>query len=437
MKPNVPRTLGAKIRALRLERSLTQGELTRGEITAGLISQIESDRVAPSFRVIQLLAEQLGIEPHELMSDVESRSLQLQILKEAREYLHLRKGKIALALLQQLELSPTRYIPDAELYLELAHAKQLVGQVDEAFEIYADIENNAMIHKDLQLGANCMTRQGDLSVELGRLPQALYCYKKALSYLQTQQHTPFISLYDLRKTIGILLYRSGNTLQALSYIEESYSNLQAREYGEQLAETCNMLSVLHAELKHRSEAFQFADAAIVHYQSLGLDVQALDARLNQAMISRELGEYEAALSAIVTVLADYYEKGIQAGLAEAWLERSICELEIGQIDDASRSLELAANLVEQDTLQYAQILRLQGQILMAKGSYEEASVVYNETLDILEKFHVHATSIRILKDLERVYMALDDPKKALRSRERELALTAITEQMKFITSIIV
>ena len=47
-----PLTLGAKIRALRQAKGLTQGELTRGEITPGLISQIESDRIAPSYRVI-------------------------------------------------------------------------------------------------------------------------------------------------------------------------------------------------------------------------------------------------------------------------------------------------------------------------------------------------------------------------------------------------
>ncbi|PWI56973.1 tetratricopeptide repeat protein [Sulfoacidibacillus thermotolerans] len=436
MKSGVPQTLGAKIRALRIERGLTQGELTRGEITAGLISQIESDRVAPSFRVIQLLAEQLGIQPHELITDVESRNLQLQILKEARDYLHVKKGEIALALLQQLASSQSRYISDAELYLEMAYAKQLIGQFDEALDLYATVEHEALLQSDAVTLADCMTRQGDLYMQLGKLPLALYSYKKALHFLQMQPNATFLEVYNLRKNISILLYRAGNIKQALHFAESSLSDLQADEHAEQLAETYTMLSVLYAGLTQRDSALYYAKAAISQYESLNLTIEALDASLNYAMILRELGDCEAALAFLIPVLAHYYDWGIREGLAQVWLERGDCECALQQYDDASRSLERAVALLAPNTIDYAQSLLLQGKIAAATGSFAKAVKAYDEALTILENQERHVTSIQILQALEQIYMELGEPKKALKSRERALALTAKTEQTRLIMSTI-
>lgn len=437
MESSLPRTLGAKIRALRIERGLTQGELTRGEITAGLISQIESDRVAPSFRVIQLLAEQLGIKPHDLISDLESRNLQLQIMKEAREFLQKKKGEIALALLQQLEQTSNRYIKSSELYLELAYAKQLVHHYDEAIDLYADVEVEAVIQKDPHIGALCMTRQGDLYVELGRLPLALYCYKKAIYYLSEQQNIPYLSMYDLRKTMCIILYRFGHAEKALYYAQDSYQQLQSIDDKEHLAETCNMLSVIYADLGQSDQALHMSTLAITYYQSLDLEVQSLDAKLNYAIILRELGKFEDSLYAIIPVLSEFYEQRINDGLSQAWIERATCEYSLLQFEDASRSLERAEVLLEKGTLQHAQCLRLKGQIAYAQGSHHEAINMYRESLHILAEHHIHMTSIQIHKELETIYQKIGDTRMAIISREHALALTAISEQTRLAMSVIV
>ena len=70
-RPPVPRTLlkrlGARIRALRLERGLTQAELGAPYIGRSGVSQIESGSSSPSLSMLAALARRLGVEVRDLL----------------------------------------------------------------------------------------------------------------------------------------------------------------------------------------------------------------------------------------------------------------------------------------------------------------------------------------------------------------------------------
>src|ERR687888_412025 len=53
-------SLGARVRAARLERGLSQAQLAGDELTKGFISQLESGAVRPSIRSLQIIAGRLG-----------------------------------------------------------------------------------------------------------------------------------------------------------------------------------------------------------------------------------------------------------------------------------------------------------------------------------------------------------------------------------------
>ncbi|KKM09293.1 hypothetical protein SY88_19710 [Clostridiales bacterium PH28_bin88] len=60
--------LGAKVKELRLNLEITQGELAgRAGLSAALIGQIENGKVQPSLKTIEKIAEALGISPCYLM----------------------------------------------------------------------------------------------------------------------------------------------------------------------------------------------------------------------------------------------------------------------------------------------------------------------------------------------------------------------------------
>src|SRR3989442_1647127 len=53
-------TLGARVRAARQERGMSQAQLAGEELTKGFISQLESGSVRPSIRSLQLIASRLA-----------------------------------------------------------------------------------------------------------------------------------------------------------------------------------------------------------------------------------------------------------------------------------------------------------------------------------------------------------------------------------------
>ena len=60
-------TLGQKIKAVRLERGMTQKELAGDTITRNMLSKIENDSATPSVRTLEHLAGALGL-PTEYLS---------------------------------------------------------------------------------------------------------------------------------------------------------------------------------------------------------------------------------------------------------------------------------------------------------------------------------------------------------------------------------
>ncbi len=435
MKENSLLTLGAKIKALRLSKGLTQGELTRGEITAGLISQIESDRVAPSSRVIALLAEQLGVTPDELIGEVETRNLQLQTLREAREFLEELNGSAALPLLNELQEASVSYISPVELKLDIAYAKELIGDVDTAINLYADVEQFAFTHEDHGLGAQCMNRQGELYFRLNRISLALHCFKKALGFLLELTSPPIQQLCITRKHISVCTYRLGNTEQALASAEQAYHDLQGTSYMSEMAELCHILSVLFVSYGSAGKAQQFALDAVSIYRSLGMEAQLTDAKMNYAIVLKESGDLNNALSVLPSVINEYYNQNRNTELASAWTERASCEIQLHQYDDAERSLERSFALAQQDTLAYAEALRTRGVLEAEKEQLDKAIENLESSLELLLKMQKYMTGEQVLQLLKSLYTKLGDQIRSFESHERICTLLARIKHQKMTTFI--
>ncbi len=65
-------TLGQKIRAARIERSMTQKQLVGDQITRNMLSKIENDSATPSVRTLEYLAGRLGLNAGYFLSELDS-----------------------------------------------------------------------------------------------------------------------------------------------------------------------------------------------------------------------------------------------------------------------------------------------------------------------------------------------------------------------------
>ncbi|ASS76748.1 hypothetical protein CIG75_18590 [Tumebacillus algifaecis] len=63
-------SLGQRIREIRLKTGLTQIELAKGLCTPSMVSQIESDRARPSYKILVALAARLEVPLEYLVKEV-------------------------------------------------------------------------------------------------------------------------------------------------------------------------------------------------------------------------------------------------------------------------------------------------------------------------------------------------------------------------------
>lgn len=429
-------TLGAKIRNLRIQKGLTQGELARGEITPGLISQIESDRIAPSSRVVALLAEQLGVKPEEIWGDVEARQEQIQLVKGARERLAERRGEEALAILKRVAEAPVSYVPVMELKLDIAYARYLTGDSEDALSLYKEVELHATRHGDFALGHVCMSRQGELHQNAGRHTLAFYCFSVAYRQLLETSGPEPRTLLTLRRNLCIAAYRIGDMKRALDLAQATYDELTDTAFVQEKAEICHILSVLLGEAGTFDLAMQYAGDAVTLYRRLGLEYQVADARLNQAILLREAGKHDLAMQILPAIIAEYYRQDRSDQLANAWAERALCELAAGKLEEAKRSLERSFNLLRPDTPIHAEAWRIQGMVHAISGELDQAEEAYQKAAELAERTGLPVTGRAVAAALCDLFERSGRPVEAERQRARTCELAAVMDGRLRISAIL-
>jgi HTH-type transcriptional regulator, quorum sensing regulator NprR len=65
------KTMGQRIRELRMQKGLTQSDLAMGIVTPSMISQLESGKAHPSHKVLFKLAAKLDVSVDTFLKDID------------------------------------------------------------------------------------------------------------------------------------------------------------------------------------------------------------------------------------------------------------------------------------------------------------------------------------------------------------------------------
>lgn len=106
--------LGSKLRMLREEQGLTQGELAgQAGVSGGLIGQIEQGKVQPSLQTVERVSEALGVSPcYFLIDDAGVEDLLKNMSPELRELLNEENVQGILRLICNCSPKEMRFILD-------------------------------------------------------------------------------------------------------------------------------------------------------------------------------------------------------------------------------------------------------------------------------------------------------------------------------------
>ncbi len=343
---------GARIRRLRRELGLTQRDLIEPAGSASLLSFIESGARHPSDEVLGHIASRLGVDPEELVTGRSPHAeVELELrLQETRERLRLGMVDDATEAATGLasdahELGFSRV--EAKCYEILASVNARRNLNDSALALYRKAEalwDGDLTHLRFQtIGgiAECLRGLGDARY-------GIHVLESYLLELQRDGLPDPVATMRTNAALVVCYSALGLTAKAADAADKAQALAPRVADSEQLA--CMNLNVMHSLFAQgrMDDAMNAARQAELAYLSLGWEVDAAGAKLNKSVVQIEKGDIDAARANLTEALEIFKRADHRSDTARALNELGRLERLSGNLSKAEEWLRSAEEYLEGD-----------------------------------------------------------------------------------------
>jgi tetratricopeptide (TPR) repeat protein len=433
--PEVPATLGQRLRQARVARGLTQSELADKRFSKQYVSQLERDQLRPTPETLNWLAERLGVDASYLDTGVDGRDRERveSAVSRAEAAVQAHDYAEAIGLLAEVKGSlPPDSAADLELRALLAEswARMYIGEMREALpllarareiaedSVFSDVDRAEVLFR---LGC-CRYRLTSVSTALALFTEALElaersgipcdrlrsrifgwrsrCYRRQRDWEAASEDVERAlelaeALEDPRATadayfLGALVAeRRGQWVAARSYAEKAkrlYEEIDDRANTGKLLTTLGGLTFLLGKPDDSIPLFKQAFAVALE---VGSDADAAQAVSSLAQVHLRTGEVELAEQQArhaLELLADRVDFIDEIGNAQLVLGRSL--LEQGELEEAAEKFRAAEASFDQlsSASHKAAAWTAQAELAVERGDKEAAIGLYQRAVQALQDF---------------------------------------------------
>ena len=433
--PDVPATLGQRVRQARVARGLTQSELADSRFSKQYVSQIERDQLRPTEDTLRWLADRLEVDPQFLATGVDGRELERvdSIVARGEAALEARDYAEAITVLAGVtESLPAEAASDLELRALLAEswARMYIGEMREALplltrarelaedSVFSDVDRAEVLFR---IGC-CRYRLASVSTALALFNEALdlaersgipcdrlrsrifgwrsRCYRRQRDWEAAREDVERAlelaeALDDRRATadayfLGALVSeRRGQWVAARSYAERAkvlYEEIDDRANTGKLLTTLGGLTFL---LGRPDESIPLFKQAFAVALEVGSDADAAQAVSSLAQVHLRTGQLELAeqqAGHALDLLADRVDFIDEIGNAQLVLGRSL--LEQGRLEEAEEKFRDAEESFAQlsSASHKAAAWTAQAELAVRRGEKEGAIQLYQRAVEALQDF---------------------------------------------------
>ena len=437
----IGQNVGAKLRAARLARKLTQSQLARPDFSVSYVSAIERGQIYPSLRALEIFAHRLGLTSSDLLSKQTTQDMsgfsgndrsnqtkeevELQLLL-AQLLIH--QGAAEQAITQLRNLTSNTLIPQQTIqlrfllgwaYHKLALFQESESVLAEALKLTND-RHNFWVLRILNL-------LGVVHSSMHNHTLGLEYQQRCLDWLEKDQPT--------RDTFFVAqVYNDiGSQYSHLEKVEESIQAFQhALTITEKLTTPEQLASMYINAARYFAETKNYTPAMLYGHKALQLYLQD-DSISRKSDIYHYLGQVllqgdqQSALVYLEKLLEDTSVK--QDNLALASVTTNIADLQFrqGNIDKAYKHARKAYELAKPngDSMIAANALIVLGHISYAKKNYKEGDTHFVAGVEMLERLDAReelanqsANYAQLLEGRRMTKEALKYYKKAFESRQK-------------------
>ena len=399
-------SVGARIRAARLDRKYTQGQLAGTDFSISYISAIERGQIQPSLRALEIIAQHLGLPsslffqetsiPHlegasgtlplagnhhhvvDVNTQFEYTILEVQIL--------LRQGQPqeAIALLDKLRSQSHDPRIQMRTFVQLGQAHLDAGQLQECELALVEAEKLAVRLNDSYGRFRIRYRLGQAYAAMDQLDRAVEAHQQCLEMLEAQQPIDPSWRFDI-------YYHLGTHYSQLSQDEEAYAMFQqAAALAHDLEDASYMQAAFGTLSRHLAqENYPYRSLLYAHKSIKEHDLHIdtafmadLFLHLGQAALKRDHNYDHVSLEKMVAQHPDQplLQAAILVTLAE-WQRAH------GELARAEQSAQQASALASSsgDSLVAAEAQFTLGRLACAQGRPDDGHTLCSAAIDMLQR----------------------------------------------------
>jgi tetratricopeptide (TPR) repeat protein len=437
----IGQTVGAKLRAARLARKITQSQLARPDFSVSYVSAIERGQIHPSLRALEIFAQRLGLSSSDLLSkqttqDINGFSaidgsiqtkeeIELQFL-EAQLLVHQGAAEQAITQLRNLTSNTLTPQQKIQLHFLLGWAYNKLALFQESESILAEALKLANEPNDFWV-LRILNLLGIVHSSMRNHAQGLEYQKRCLDGLEKEQQ-PYDVFFvaQVYTNIGLHYIQLDKADEAKQMFKHALTMTKELTTPDQLCSMYWNASRYFAETKNYSYAMLYGHKSLqLHFQEYSNSLRSeIYHYLGQVMLQ---GDQQSALVYLEKLLQDASVK--QDKLALASVTTNIADLQFrqGKVEKAYKHAQKAYELAMPygDGIIAAYALIVLGQITYAKKDYKEGDTHFIAGVGMLERLGTReelanqsAYYAQLLEGRGMTKEALKYYKKAFESRQK-------------------
>lgn len=425
--------VGARIRAARTAKKLTQGQLARPDFSISYISAIERGQIQPSLRALEIIAQRLDLPSSNFFTETFSaqqektgassngegyrhvEAVQAQIeytILEARVLLMEGQTEQAIALLERLRVQTHDSRMHMRLHCLLGHAYLLAGRLAESELELIEAEQMATRNKDsyAALLIHCLLGQGYIARQ--RIERAVKEYEKCLAILKQLEVPDPFWLCGVYNFLGIYYSQLGDDETAFSMLKEAAQVAGRLAQADYERRSLQHLSQYFTREGYMHRALLYAHKSLLEpsWRAEPSFLARLYLDLGKAMTLSERGETQTWLNE--RLAANTCHADVQGAILVAlggW------EHTHGQIDRAEQlaSQALAALASGGDSPITAEALCLLGRASYAQERPEDGYRLCAASIDMLQRLNLQHELVQHAEEFARHLEETGQPRESL------------------------
>ncbi|ARU60306.1 hypothetical protein CBW65_03930 [Tumebacillus avium] len=407
-------SLGQRIRQLRVTKGMTQIELCKGLCTPSMISQIESDRARPSYKVLSVIAERLEVTLEKLLSAL-NWNLEIDSLyKMAKMMVASGAYTLAIPLLLQVVDQPAYKIPRGDIQFLLGVCYLNTQEYSKAEQILDEVNQTAAEKQNYDLQAKTLHQLGLMYQRMKKHHLAIFQLEKAQDQARKGGIQDPVLLSKIWVDLGWAHLRLGRVNQAVACFEQGTALMEGMQNCRDLADLYLQMGKICRSAGDQEKAGEYADRATALYNGLDHVSLKLKIECEAALMRTGKGGTDPVLvlDTLHSSIAQFLELREKGMAGEAYFELAKFQLEHCEIDNAVQSLEQARLLLPETNLFRGRVLFLQGQVAVQSGDVNEAIHYYEKAAGFLKDSNAFREWEAVISELAELHMAAGNEKHA-------------------------